>query len=207
MSVVKNEWYDLAGPIAAVKLVQMRDELREKNLHDTEEPPLETSHTPAAADAHNVRTSDGTYNDLRCPRMGSAGMRFGRNVPLNETRPDVANLMNPNPRRVSLELMTRTEFQPATILNVLAAAWIQFQVHDWFVHKKGAWTHTHDVPIADGDGWHERPMRVPKTPADPPKVDGSTRPPARTGGMARRSTAARRPRRRRSAPDATERCW
>ena len=51
-------------------------------------------------------------------------------------------------------------------------------VHDWFVHKKGAWTHTHDIPLGDGDTWHERPMRVPKTPADPPKVAGSTRPPA-----------------------------
>ena len=51
-------------------------------------------------------------------------------------------------------------------------------VHDWFVHKKGTWTHTHDIPLDDGDTWHERPMRVPKTPADPPKVPGSTRPPA-----------------------------
>ena len=39
-------------------------------------------------------------------------------------------------------------------------------VHDWFVHKKGTWRHTHDIPLDDGDDWHERPMRVPKTPAD-----------------------------------------
>ncbi len=83
--------------------------------------------------------------------MGSAGMRFGRNVPLSEAFPDTANLMTPNPRTVSLELLTRTTFQPATIVNVLAAAWIQFQVHDWFMHKKGVWTHTHDIPLADGD--------------------------------------------------------
>ena len=51
-------------------------------------------------------------------------------------------------------------------------------VHDWFMHKKGAWSHTHDIPLDAGDTWHERPMRVPKTPADPPKVAGSTRPPA-----------------------------
>ena len=51
-------------------------------------------------------------------------------------------------------------------------------VHDWFVHKKGAWAHTHDIPLDDGDSWHERPMRVPKTPADPPKVADSKRPPA-----------------------------
>ena len=44
-------------------------------------PPLERSTAPPAGEAYNVRTSDGTYNDLTCPRMGNAGMRFGRNVP------------------------------------------------------------------------------------------------------------------------------
>ena len=178
MSIVKKEWHELPGAVAAIKLVEFRNELREHNLHDTEEPPLEASATPPVGDGLNVRTSDGTYNDLTCPRMGSVGMRFGRNVPLSEAFPDAANLMTPSPRQVSLELMTRTTFQPATILNVLAAAWIQFMVHDWFMHKKGTWTHTHDIPIADSDPWHERPMRVPVTPADAPKVEGSTRPPA-----------------------------
>ena len=152
--------------------------MREKNLSDTEEPPLDTSATPASGDAYNVRTADGKYNDLKCPRMGASGIRFGRNVPLEEAFPDTANLMNPSPRRVSLELLTRTTFQPATILNVIAAAWIQFMVHDWFVHKKGIWSVTHDIPVGDGDGWHERPMRVPKTPAETPKVAGSKLPPA-----------------------------
>jgi hypothetical protein len=105
-------------------------------------------------------------------------VRFGRNVPLSETFPDIPNLMNPNPRRVSLELLTRTTFQPATILNAVAAAWIQFMVHDWFAHKKGSWTNTHDIPLETADSWHERPMRVPRTPADAPKVPNSKRPPA-----------------------------
>jgi hypothetical protein len=110
--------------------------------------------------------------------MGATGTRFGRNVPLKETVPDTANLLNPNPRTVSLELFTRTRFQPVEILNVLAAAWIQFQVHDWFVHQPGLRANSHEIPIADTDSWPEKPMRVPKTPADPPKVAGSTRPPA-----------------------------
>ena len=173
-----DNWYDLPRPAEGIKLYQIRDELREKNLHDTEEPPLENSTAPPGGEAYNVRTSDGTYNDLKCPRMGSAGMRFGRNVPLSEAFPDTANLLTPSPRQVSLELLTRTVFQPATILNVIAAAWIQFMVHDWFVHKKGSWTHTHDIPLDEGDRWHDRTMRVPKTPADPPKVPGSQRPPA-----------------------------
>jgi hypothetical protein len=175
--VTDKEWYEFPDAVAAVKLIELREKMREKNLHDTEEPPLEKSTAPAV-ESRNARTSDGTYNDLTCPRMGSAGVRFGRNVPLSETFPDIPNLMNPNPRRVSLELLTRTAFQPATILNTIAAAWIQFMVHDWFAHKKGAWTNTHDIPVGDGDSWHERPMRVPKTPADAPKVSGSTRPPS-----------------------------
>ena len=176
--VFDKEWHELPRPAAGAKLVEIRNELREKNLHDTEEPPLEPTTGPISPEVRATRTNDGTYNDLSCPRMGSAGTRFGRNVPLSEAFPDMANLLNPNPRTVSLELLTRTTFQPATILNVLAAAWIQFQVHDWFMHKKGSWTHTHDIPVGDGDTWHESPMRVPKTPADPAKVEGSTRPPA-----------------------------
>jgi Animal haem peroxidase len=173
-----DDWFNLPRPKMGIRLFQLRDELREKNLHDTEEPPLQNAAAPPTGDAYNVRTSDGTYNDVKCPRMGSAGIRFGRNVPLSEAFPDTANLLNPSPRRVSLELMTRTTFQPATILNVIAAAWIQFMVHDWFVHKKGSWSHTHDIPLDAGDNWHERPMRVPVTPADAPKVAGSKRPPA-----------------------------
>jgi len=181
MSIVSGkDWHELPFPIAAGKLIDIRNELRAKNLHDTEEPPFEMTTSPAPAEAHATRTNDGTHNDLRCPRMGSAGVRFGRNVPLAETFPDVANLMNPNPRRVSLELLTRTEFQPATIINVLAAAWIQFQVHDWFMHRKGSWDRTHDIPVAAGDSWPENPMRVPVTLPDLPKVENSTRPPAYT---------------------------
>ncbi|MGH2400829.1 MAG: peroxidase family protein, partial [bacterium] len=160
MSIVSDkDWYDLPYPAAAAKLIEARDELRQKNLHDTEDPPLETRDAPAGPEGQSSRTNDGTYNDLRCPRMGSAGVRLGRNVPLSETMPDTANLLNPNPRTVSLELMTRTTFQPAEIVNVIAAAWIQFMVHDWFQHKKGVWTHTHDIPLAAADTWHERPMR------------------------------------------------
>jgi hypothetical protein len=173
----EKQWYEFPDLIAGPKLFRSRNELREKNLIDTEEPPLERSSEPPA-DARNWRTSDGTYNDVTCPRMGSAGVRFGRNVPLSEAFPDTANLMNPSPRVVSRELLTRTIFQEAAFLNVIAAAWIQFMVHDWFVHKKGVWSHTHDIPLDAGDSWHERPMRVPKTPADPPKVAESTRPPA-----------------------------
>ena len=171
-----DNWYDLPRPAQGIRLYQIREEMRQKNLADTEEPPLETSTSPPAGDAYNIRTSDGTYNDLKCPRMGSAGMRFGRNVPLSDAFPDAANLLTPSPRRVSLELLTRTTFQPATILNVIAAAWIQFMVHDWFVHKRSK-TDFLDIPTAPDDDWGAPSVRVPASVPEPAPA-GSTRPPA-----------------------------
>ena len=44
------------------------------------------------------RTIDGTYNDLQYPDDGRCGRRFGRNVPLEHTFPDTANLLMPSPR-------------------------------------------------------------------------------------------------------------
>ena len=84
MSHGSDEWYDGPRASAGIKLFRIREELREKNLHDTEEPPLETSATAPAGDVYNVRTADGTYNDLKCPRMGSAGIRFGRGQHFND---------------------------------------------------------------------------------------------------------------------------
>jgi hypothetical protein len=173
-----KQWYELPRPAAMKNLIEVRDELREKNLHDTEDPKLAEQTGPVAEDLKATRTVDGSYNDLKCPMMGATGRRFGRNVPLTETFPDTANLLNPNPRDISRALFTRTKFQPATILNVLAAAWIQFQVHDWFVHEKGTADNTHNLPLADDDTWFERPMRVPKTPTDPVTGGSSNRPPA-----------------------------
>ena len=174
----RRPWYQLPRFLAYAKLVEIRNELRENNLHDTEEPPLEKQAVPPPADLdpaiREARTTDGTSNDLQYPRMGAVGCRFGRNVPLQHTVPDTANLLVPNPRTVSRELMTREQFQPATILNLLAAAWIQFMVHDWFVHKRSK-TEFIDVPAGPGDDFGA--LRVPRSVAEPAPA-GSTRPPA-----------------------------
>src|SRR5437016_3059305 len=141
-------WYQLPRLLAIPALIQMRNDLRAKNLHDTEEPPLQKRGPgdPLPPDAKGERREDGTYNDLDFPQMGADGRRLGRNFPLAETFPDTANLMNPNPREVSLALMTRKQFQPASFVNLLVASWIQFMVHDWFAHKRSA-KRTLDIPI------------------------------------------------------------
>jgi hypothetical protein len=151
-------WYKQPLPLALGRLVEIRDELRAKNLHDTEEPPLaKRGHDPLPAGIGGARTADGTYNDLHYPAMGSRGCRFGRNFPLEAVHPDSANLMNPNPREVSRRLLARKEFQPAGFLNLLTATWIQFMVHDWFVHRQSA-DQKHEIPIGADDPWPDKPM-------------------------------------------------
>ena len=173
-----QEWYEQPRLIGMRTLVEIRNELRAKNLHDTEEPPLPVFELPDRLDPaiRETRSVDGTSNDLRCPAMGAVGRRFGRNVPLEHVFPDTANLLVPNPRVVSRELMTRDTFKPATILNLLAASWIQFMVHDWFVHDR-AKSDAFDVPAAAGDDWGAASLRVPKSVPEPAPA-GSTRPPA-----------------------------
>jgi hypothetical protein len=161
------------------------------------------------------RHDDGCYNDLSKPSMGASstntnlvapagpdtdatkdsmyfnmshpGARFGRNVPLSEAMADEANLLNPSPRLVSTALLARTDFKPAKILNLLAAAWIQFETHDWFNHGEPPWEgekedkkargirdpitddqyRPHEVPIKSPDTWHQCPMRIRPTRPDP----------------------------------------
>jgi heme peroxidase len=173
-----RQWYELPRLLSMARLVEIRNELRAKNLHDTEEPPFEKKPIPPDLDPvlREARTTDGTYNDLQVPKMGSVGCRFGRNVALEHTFPDAPNLLIPNPRLVSRELMTRDRFQPAGFLNLLAAAWIQFMVHDWFVHQRST-TDGIDIPTVTGDDWGAASIRLPRS-VPAPAPAGSTRPPA-----------------------------
>ncbi|MGB5454602.1 MAG: peroxidase family protein, partial [Gammaproteobacteria bacterium] len=127
-------WHKLWTPLAVLNLDAFRYELRQKNLFDTEKRsdlPADDWH-PAVTSS---RSATGGFNDLDDPDMGRAGMRFGHNFPLKECVPDMDKLMDPSPREVSRRLMVRRDFVPATSLNLLAAAWIQFQVHDWMRHE------------------------------------------------------------------------
>jgi len=116
-----------------------RDELRRTNLIDTElrEAPPKPEPVPSSIPeaVRTIRTFDGTYNDLSDPKMGSVDSTFGRTMK-PDYRPDLFD--RPNPITVSRELMYREAFIPARSLNILAAAWIQFQVHDWVNHRRHA---------------------------------------------------------------------
>jgi hypothetical protein len=163
-------WHRLPRPLGILTLVGLRTRLRERNLHDTGVPAASDELVGRASDPAwtSARTVDGTLNDLGQPLMGSTGTRFGRNVPVDQTWPErPPEILEPNPRLVSRELLTRDSFIAATSLNVLAAAWLQFEVHDWFSHGKGEVENPWEVELADDDPWWERPMHIPRTRRDP----------------------------------------
>ena len=158
-------WDRLPRPLGILTLVGLRTRLRERNLYDTG---VGGSLRAPPGGATASRRIDGSYNDPAQPEMGMIGARFGRNVPLEHTYPEPqAKLLDPSPRVVSRELLTREEFVPATIVNVLAAAWLQFEVHDWFSHGQNEEEKPWELELADDDPWEERPMRIQRTRRDP----------------------------------------
>lgn len=169
-----KEWHVLPKWRGLANLMALRTELREHNLHDTDgdltQPKPNCPFHPDPP-ARGMRTASGTQNDLQYPAMGCRGSRLGRNVPRTMTAPDLAKLMTPNPLLVSEELLARREFKPATSLNLLAAAWIQFQVHDWFGHEKEALDSGKELRVPKAGGWTKSDeMTIPKTKPDPDRV-------------------------------------
>jgi hypothetical protein len=149
------EWHKLPLRVSLLNLDAFRFVLRRKNLIDTdvhEAPPAaRVVPPPIPEDARRVRQADGRYTDISVPTMGAAGATFGRNLP-PVLRPDLFD--TPSPIRVAQELLQRKEFIPARSLNILAAAWIQFQVHDWVNHERYVLGENDvAVPLPPGMSW------------------------------------------------------
>ncbi|MFF4224906.1 peroxidase family protein [Streptomyces abikoensis] len=174
-------WDKLAVTPGLLVLFGLRVRLRQKNLHDTNRLPSVNLPDPGPPSGdHKVnRSADGSYNDLDEPRMGMAGTRFGRNIPLDAIAPTTAEdvLSRPNPREVSRAVLTRRELIAAESVNSLVAAWLQFMIRDWFSHGTSPTDRPWEVPLMDDDTWPERPMRIMRTPDDPtrdPKAPAGT---------------------------------
>ena len=120
-----------------------------------------------------------------------------RNAPLNKT---ITHTKKPDPRLISRKLMARDTFKPAGIVNtIIAAAWIQFENHNWFFHGHGEPDKVIDIPLRPGDDFPVNPMQIRRTiPMNGGEIhDGEPAPPfAKSprpiGGTARRSTAPAR---------------
>ena len=161
------EWHRLPTRLGLLNLEAFRQVLRRDNLIDTEPreaPPAARPVPPAAPseDARVERTTDGSWNDLSEPSMGAVGATFGRNLP-PVYREDLFD--RPDPITVARELLHRDHFIPARSLNILAAAWIQFQVHDWVNHARHP-LGEHDIRLRLPEG-----MVWTNTPGGPPEPE------------------------------------
>jgi len=171
----RRQWYQLpTTSLKALNLLSQRLDLRDMNLFDAGEKINEGPKQEPPPEARIARRPDGKWNDLRDPDMGSAGTEFGRNIDPKRIKPEKPpRLYDPNPREISLELMTRDTFKPAETLNVLAAAWIQFENHNWFFHGRGKEEEVMEVPLPEGDDWPTDPMYVRRTISTPANQGGS----------------------------------
>jgi len=127
-------WDLLPRRLGIFTLIGLRNRLRQRNLYDAGLPPsrAQDRHEGGASSCAE-RTLDGRGTHPTNALIGSAGTRFGRNAAVVLEK-DLAT-STPAPEHVSQALLARTEFVPAKSLNLLAASWLQFEVHDWFAHQ------------------------------------------------------------------------
>lgn len=189
---VWTTWYRKRSLAAFATLVHMRNLLEANNLFDPYPDGSLTafqSHglVPPSGVAH-FRIADGSWNNLSNPKEGAANVRFPRNVARNASWPETgARLLTPNPVEISHVLLSRGPdgIKEVPFLNLLAACWIQFMVHDWVNH------HTVSHPVehhkVDPNGfyevavprnhpastlYHQIKMCIPKTEGDPTRSPG-----------------------------------
>jgi heme peroxidase len=142
----KKGWDSLPRLRGGAVLFGLRYNLRQLNLYDTPapDPPKRTTFIPRVT----VRTTSGIGNDIDDREMGAAGTPFGRNGPAFPQNG------SPSATEISNKLLARPRdgFQPAESLNLLAAAWVQFEVHDWMQHQPRADQRRHAAgdPLIDG---------------------------------------------------------
>lgn len=163
-----TNWYRESDMrLALAKLGVMRGILDRINLWDLYLAAPGAGTMPAVApcgpETLTQRRADGSCNDLSIPAMGARQVRFGRNImpflgkdattglPIKNPAAQ-SDMSGPSPREISRHLFTRQGAgEKVPFLNMLAAAWIQFQVHDWFDHGENDRTSFFTIPLAADD--------------------------------------------------------
>jgi tetratricopeptide (TPR) repeat protein len=184
---VWTNWYRRSISLGILTLAYMREQLNKKNLKNTYPPGTLTGfQKPGQKPPEGAlffRTADGSWNNLDNPKEGAAGTRFLRNVNVDAIRPETGErLMTPNPREISRKLLARprrgeaTEMKEIPFLNMLAAAWIQFQNADWINHGEMLYRDVHEIPLAEDDParvkFRQTKMFIGKTQPDPTWMSG-----------------------------------
>lgn len=165
-------WHKRVKWLGILSLLATRVRLRAWNLIDTNplpKPDLPPLPTPESSERQRrARSIDGSFNDLENPKMGMDGHRFGRNMPLERAKLEPPTVfLEPNPRAISEQLLARNgSFQPVPFLNLLAAGWLQFMIHDWFSHGDNAVESPIEFPVPPGSNWSATTMRVRRTQPD-----------------------------------------
>ena len=179
---VWTNWYSRWYLIGTFTLAYLRVVLTKNNLKDTyPKGTLIGFQTPGQTPPEGVthyRTADGSWNNLADPKEGAAGTRFTRNVANEAIHPETGDtLMTPNPREVSLQFLTRKgDMKEVPFLNLWAAAWINFQNHDWIDHGQTLIDEHHEIPLPADDPAREKfrqtKMLLPKSQPDPTRSPG-----------------------------------
>jgi hypothetical protein len=175
---VWTNWYRKPLVVGIAILGATRDRLNRENLVDPypegELTAFQSRGLVPPPGVQHFRTPDGSWNNLSNPKEGAAGVRFPRNVPLASVWPEsAAQLLTPNPAEVSHVLLSRgaSGMKEVPFLNMLAAAWIQFMVHDWVSHRTSYDGGVHEVPLPSDHParrlYHQTTLYVPKTMGDP----------------------------------------
>src|SRR5437870_6663041 len=143
----RQEWRQLRAHARANAAAQINLFVPERRFFDRDEllaPP------PAV---ERCRTADGPWNILENLMEGASGTCFSRNVANDAIRPETgARLLTPDPREVSRRLLTRGDpMKEVPFLNLLAAAWIQFQTHDWVSHGENQQGNSYEIPLTQDD--------------------------------------------------------
>ncbi|MGA9492032.1 MAG: peroxidase family protein [Mycobacterium sp.] len=176
--------WDRRGWLSGVlTLAYIRELLNDHNLVSTYPPgelvAFQKRDLPHPPSVENFRTADGSWNSLSDPKEGAAGTRFLRNVDLSAAQPETRpRLDTPNARTISLELLRRPDddkgqpkVEVVPFLNLLAASWIQFMIHDWVSHSDTQPGASIEVDLPAGDPAHDRyqqtKLTIGKTQADP----------------------------------------
>ncbi|KAH9790516.1 alpha-dioxygenase 1 [Citrus sinensis] len=122
-------WHRLPVFVGLFYLGPRRHLHQEYNLFNVGETPAGVRFNPGD---YPYPTANGEYNDPFNEGAGSEGTFFGRNVlPADKKH----KLLKPDPVVVATKLLSRRSFiDTGKQFNTIAAAWIQFMIHDWIDH-------------------------------------------------------------------------
>lgn len=175
-----TNWYRRPVFLGVLTLGYMRNRLNKFNLISTYPPGQLAGFQPtkqltASSEVKQFRTANGSWNNLQNPMEGASYTRFMRNTP-DETQEEAAkNLMNPNPRQLSLTFLSRQgDMKEVPFLNMLSVAWIQFQNHDWISYGEAVTNEVYEIPLGVDDPARQRywqaKLLVGKTQKDPYRI-------------------------------------